>query len=162
MRNGMIPPPSSGLFGQTLKTFIFAATLPITLPIALYKFIKGDVGFFNKWDPFDFNKNQQQYYYQDRHYEQPYENTQYQSNQGYGRRMEWRHIPGFGWQYVEVEYGPRDNFYESSHFYEDFEDFFQNSQQQQQQQQQSWNYEDIFGNHTGMTKQEAYKVLGLQ
>lgn len=28
---------------------------------------------------------------------------------GYGKRMEWQHIPGFGWQYVEVEYGP-DNY----------------------------------------------------
>lgn len=25
--------------------------------------------------------------------------------------MEWRHIPGFGWQYVEVEYGNPNNRY---------------------------------------------------
>ena len=54
----------------------------------------------------------------------------------------------------------------------DFEDFFENAQrqqqqqyqyhQQQQQQQQSWSYEDLFGNRSGMTRQEAYRVLGLQ
>ena len=35
-------------------------------------------------------------------------------------------------------------------------------QAQQQQQQQQWNYDDMFGNRSGMSRQEAYKVLGLQ
>ena len=160
----MIPPRSSGLLGQTLKTFVFAATLPLTIPYFVYKFIRGDLSFLNKWDPFDFKKNNQQYYYQDPRYDNyHYDDSQYQDNRGYGRRMEWRHIPGFGWQYVEVEYGPRDHYYENNYtHYEDFEDFFRSSQQQQQQQQQSWNYEDIFGTQSGMTRQEAYKILGLQ
>lgn len=77
--------------------------------------------------------------------------------------MEWQHIPGFGWRYVEVEYGPQDRTYgNNSNYYEDFEDFFENAQRQQQHQQQSWNYEDIFGNRSGMSKQEAYKILGIQ
>ena len=60
-------------------------------------------------------------------------------------------------------------------FYQNFEDFFKNSQeqynnyqrqrqqQQQQQQQQGWSYEDFFnGGKSGMTRQEAYKILGLK
>ena len=88
--------------------------------------------------------------------------------------MEWQYVPGFGWRYVEVEYGPdgpsqnSQNSQNSQTYYEDFEDFFENArreytrQQQQQQQQQQWNYDDMFGNRSGMSRQEAYKVLGLQ
>ena len=50
-------------------------------------------------------------------------------------------------------------------FYEDFEDFFKNAQYQyqNQNQKQGWNYEDVFnGGRTGMSRQEAYKVLGLK
>ena len=50
-------------------------------------------------------------------------------------------------------------------FYEDFEDFFKNAQYQyqDQSQRQGWNYEDVFnGGRTGMSRQEAYRVLGLK
>ena len=185
-----MPPPSSNFLGQTFKTFLFAATLPITLPIMMYKFIKGDMSFLNKIDPFNFGnfsnyqdpRSQQSYYqdprgqqsyYQEYHYQQP--------NNSYGKRMEWIHIPGMGWQYVEVEVDDGRNQEQYSRFYEDFEDFFENSRrqqyqdyhhqqqqqyqqyhQQQQQQQQQWNYEDIFGTRTGMSRQEALRVLGLK
>ena len=96
--------------------------------------------------------------------------------------MVWSYIPGIGWRYVEMDYDSSGNTYTYEfvqhcrhangdanyhNFYQDFEDFFQNSynqynQQQQQQQQQSWSYDDIFGNRSGMSRQEAYQVLGLQ
>lgn len=66
------------------------------------------------------------------------------------------------WAYVTNRNQGNQNY---DNFYQDFEDFFENAQRQynqQQQQQQSWNYEDIFGTRTGMSRQEAYKVLGLQ
>lgn len=168
----MMPPPSSGLLAQTVKTFVLAAALPITLPVMLYKAIKGKPS-ADPFDPFNmFNSSNGYYGQQDPRYQQGYtnENPYYQqnyqdSNRGYGKRMEWQYIPGFGWRYVEVEYGPDNGYANGSNYYEDFEDFFENArrqQQQQQQQQQSWNYEDIFGNRSGMSRQEAYKILGLQ
>ena len=44
----MMPPPSTGLIGATLKTFLFAATLPITFPYFIYKMVKGELNM----DPF--------------------------------------------------------------------------------------------------------------
>ena len=159
-RRGEIPPPSSGLLAQTMKTFLFAATLPITFPFFLYKLIKGDWRSFQNFDPFGSFGGFQQ----DPRYQQ-YSTTR--QNNGYGKRMEWQYVPGFGWRYVEVEYGPEQQGQTNQTYYEDFEDFFENARreytkQQQQQQQQQWNYDDMFGNRSGMSRQEAYKVLGLQ
>ena len=46
-----MPPPSQGIIGPMVKTFLFAATLPVTLPILIYKYIKGDFKRVNS-DPF--------------------------------------------------------------------------------------------------------------
>lgn len=49
-------------------------------------------------------------------------------------------------------------------FYQNFEDFFRNSQEKYEQQKQSWrqNFDDFFNEgESGMTRQEAYKILGL-
>lgn len=46
-----MPPPSQGILGPMVKTFLFAAALPITLPIFLYKLAKGDFKRMNS-DPF--------------------------------------------------------------------------------------------------------------
>ena len=46
-----MPPPSQGIVGPMVKTFLFVATLPITLPILIYKFVKGDFKRVNS-DPF--------------------------------------------------------------------------------------------------------------
>ena len=43
----MMPPPSQGLLATTMKTFLVAATLPITFPYFIYKMIKGDLRFDN-------------------------------------------------------------------------------------------------------------------
>ena len=146
----------------------------------LYKFIKGDTRPFTNFDPSSngyYNSQQNSYQNYNQSYNQnPYQNSYQQSyqsnNRGYGRRMTWQYVPGFGWRYVEEEYGPQGQNTTNSNynnFYEDFEDFFENAQRQQQQyqynqqqQQQSWSYEDLFGNRSGMTRQEAYRVLGLQ
>ena len=47
IRRGMMPPPSQGLLATTMKTFLVAATLPITFPYFIYKMIKGDLRFDN-------------------------------------------------------------------------------------------------------------------
>ncbi|KAK8815696.1 hypothetical protein WA538_004821, partial [Blastocystis sp. DL] len=166
IRRGMMPPPSTGLLGATLKTFLFAATLPITFPYFIYKMVKGELNmdpYGSRGGPYTNTQNSQ---------ETSREYSRTENPGGYGRRMVWSYIPGIGWRYVEMDYDSNGNTQTNGdanyhNFYQDFEDFFQNSyqyqqQQQQQQQQQSWNYDDIFGNRSGMSRQEAYKVLGLQ
>ena len=72
-------------------------------------------------------------------------------------------IRTYYWMEITNRNGQGQQTYDN--FYQDFEDFFENAQRQygqQQQQQQSWSYDDIFGTRTGMSRQEAYKVLGLQ
>lgn len=67
---------------------------------------------------------------------------------------------------METQYGPEQQGQDNQSYYEDFEDFFENARreytkQQQQQQQQQRSYEDIFSNRSGMSRQEAYRVLGI-
>lgn len=158
-RRGEIPPPSTGMLVQTMKTFLFAATLPITFPFILYRLFRGDWRGYQNFDPFGSFGG----YQQDPRYQQ-YSTTR--QNSGYGRRMEWQYVPGFGWRYVETQYGPEQQGQDNQSYYEDFEDFFENARReytkQQQQQQQQRSYEDIFSNRSGMSRQEAYRVLGLQ
>lgn len=101
-----------------MKTFLFAATLPITFPFILYRLFRGDWRGYQNFDPFGSFGG----YQQDPRYQQ-YSTTR--QNSGYGRRMEWQYVPGFGWRYVETQYGPDQQGQDNQSYYEDFEDFFE-------------------------------------
>lgn len=105
----MMPPPSGGFLSDFVKSFLFAVTLPISLPYFLYKLVKGDLQNYQSQEWFrdngSGNPNYQNYQSYQSYQSNAYQD--YQSNRDYGRRMEWTYVPGFGWRYSEVNYGPQ-------------------------------------------------------
>ena len=116
-QRGMVPPPPEPFLVVVGKAFIFLMTLPFSLPMMLMRlrerFSKNSQSQY--WNPFGGEQEQdyQNYQnYQDRQNHQNYQDgAQYSSNssnQGYGKRMVWTYVPGFGWRYTEVNFGPEE------------------------------------------------------
>lgn len=71
------------------------------------------------WDPMDGRQDQNYQNYQNYQNSQNYGNygnnqndsktNSGNSNQGYGKRMVWTYVPGYGWRYCEVRFNPEED-----------------------------------------------------
>lgn len=123
----MVPPPPESFLSLVGKFLMFLTTLPVTLPMMFMRlrdrFSQNSQSQY--WNPPGGGQGYQGYQgYQDYQDYQTYQNSQdnqsyqnYQngsqtnsnsSNQGYGKRMVWTYVPGYGWRYAEVHFGPEE------------------------------------------------------
>ena len=67
---------------------------------------QGYQGYQNYQDYQNYQNSQDNQSYQN--YQNGSQTNSNSSNQGYGKRMVWTYVPGYGWRYAEVHFGPEE------------------------------------------------------